>query len=206
MAFQFSSIEFKGMMYNPSKVPEGTSVLKIYPQLGAFPIFKKSPGKGIDNNKVLLYIFCMYDFKTPYRLKHSDVTKRKLEVAHDVGFVVDKDGRFDSTIEDILKGKNQVVNAKIVEYVRLHRNSKYAYLVAIESSYFNLMQEIVAGETSKLKEARNVQQELENILSDIINEDDNPITKDTVLKYMEEERLGLRPEEIAMKLANGEEI
>jgi hypothetical protein len=36
-------------------------------------------------------------------------------------------------------------------------------------------------------------------------EDDNPYLKDAVLRYMEEERLGLRPEDIALKLANNEQ-
>jgi hypothetical protein len=40
---------------------------------------------------------------------------------------------------------------------------------------------------------------------DLLNEDDNPYIRDAVLRYMEEERLQLRPEDIALKLANDEQ-
>jgi hypothetical protein len=205
MNWQFTDIEFRGMMYNPSKVPEGESVFKIFPALKAHQPFKKSPGKELDNNLVMLFIFCMYDKSTPYRGKFPDVLKRKIEIAHDVGFNIDEKGVFEDPVEDFLKGNNEVVNRKIVEFVRLHRSFKYSYLVTIEASYYNLMLDVMGGATKRIPDLRDIQEELENTMAELLTEDDNPYIRDAVLRYMEEERLQLRPEDIALKLAANEQ-
>lgn len=205
MNWQFTNIEFRGMKFNPSKVPEGESVMKIFPELKKYKAFTKSPGKELSNDLVLLYIFCMYDKSTPYRGKYTDVLKRKIEIAHDVGFVLDEKGNFEDPVEDMLKGNNEIVNRKIVEYVRIHRSFKYTYLVTIEASYYNVMLEVMDGATKRIPDLRSIQEELENTMVDLMNEDDNPYIRDAVLRYIEEERLQLRPEDIAVKLSNNEQ-
>lgn len=203
MNWQFNNIEFRGMMFNPSKVSETDSVFKIFPDLSKYKIFRASPGPEINNNLVMLFIMCMYDKATPYRGKFSDVLKRKIEIANDVGFKVDDHGEFETPIEQMLKGQNEVVNGKIVEYVRMHRNFKYTYLVTIEASYYALMLDVMSDATAKrINDLRNIQEELEATAMDLVNEDNNPHLKDTVLRYVEEIRLGLRPEDIAKALKN----
>lgn len=204
MSYQFTNMEFKSMMFNPTKVPEGGSVFKTFPELLKFKIFKKSAGEGIDNEKIMLFILCMYDKSNPYRIHYPDVLKRKLEIAHDIGFKVSETGNFEDPIEDMLKGKNKVVNAKIVEFVRIQRSHKYAYLVAIESSYYNLMADVIDGATKRISELRSIQEELEETMLQILNDDNNPFLKDAVLRYVEEERLQLKPEDIALKILNNE--
>lgn len=205
MNWQFTDIEFRGMMFNPSKVPEGESVMKIFPALKAHQPFKKSPGKELDNNLVMMFIFCMYDKSTPYRSKFPDVLKRKIEIAHDVGFKVDDKGVFEDPVEDFMKGNNEIVNRKVVEFVRIHRSFKYSYLVTIEASYYNLMLDVMGGATKRIPDLRSIQEELENTMAELLTEDDNPYIRDAVLRYMEEERLQLRPEDIALKLSAGEQ-
>lgn len=194
------------MMYNPMRIADGEDVFKVFKDLAKIRAFKLDPGEGIDNNKLMKYIFCMYDKNSPYRKKFSDVLKRKIEVAHEVGFPDIGGGIFEPPIEDMLKGRNRVVNQKIVEYVRLHRNFKYAFLVSIETSYYNLMLDIMGGATKQIGDARNIQIELEDTLMEILNQDNNPYLKDEILRYMEDERLKLRPEDIALKLQNGESV
>jgi len=207
MNFQFSTHEFRGMMFNPAKHKENNSIFSTFPKLNSYKIFKKSPGAGLDNNKLMLYIFCMYDQNTPYRRKFPDVKKRKYEIAIDVGFeFVKKMRTFTDPVQDFLIGRNRIANAKIVEFVRMHRNYKYTYLVAMEESFYKVMSEVVDGETNKMKELKGIQNDLEKTMDEILNTDDNPYVNDSLLLYIEEERLGLRPEEIALKLANGEVI
>jgi hypothetical protein len=205
MKWQFTTIEFRGMMYNPTKVPEDETVFKIFPELTKYKVFKKSPGPELDNNKVMLYIFCMYDKTTPYRGQYTDVLKRKIEIAHDVGFQMDNKGIFEEPVEDMLKGNNKIVNQKIVEFVRIQRSFKYTYLVTIEASYYNVMLEVMEGATKRIPDLKNIQEELEDTMVDILNEDSNPYLRDAVLRYVEEERLQLRPEDIAIKLSNDEQ-
>lgn len=204
MKSQFVDKEFSQMMYSPVRVIDGESLLKFYKELGKNRTFRLDPGEGINNDMIMQYILCMYDKNSPYRKKYSDVLKRKIEVAHDVGFVDIGGGIFEPPIEDMLKGRNIIVNRKIVEYVRLHRNFKYAFLVSIEASYYTIMQDIMGGATKQIGDARNIQAELEDTLMEILNQDNNPYLKDEILRYMEDERLQLRPEDIAKKIQNGE--
>lgn len=192
------------MMYNPIRVQPGEGVFKVYKDLVKHRPFKLDPGEGIDNNKLMQYIFCMYDKNSPYRKKFPDILKRKVEVSHDVEFDEVEGGIFTAPIEDLLRGRNRVVNMKIVEYVRMHRNFKYAFLVSIESSYYNIMVDIMGGATKQIGDARSIQTELEDTLIEIMNQDNNPTLRDELLRYMEDERLQLRPEDIAKKMQNGE--
>jgi hypothetical protein len=57
--------------------------------------------------------------------------------------------------------------------------------------------------TKRISELRTIQEELEETVMDLVNEDNNPYLKDTVLRYIEETRLGLRPEEIAKNIKEG---
>lgn len=201
----FHAKEFSQMMYSPMQVPEGSSVLKHFKDLGKIREFRADPGEGIDNDKVMLYVLCMYDKNSPYRRKYTDVLKRKIEVAHDTGFETIEGGNFDSPIEDFLRGRNRIVNKKIVAYVRLHRNYKFSYLVTIDESYYTLMLEILGGETKKIASAKEIQGELEETLLEILNQDTNPYLRDEILRYLEDERLALRPEDYAKKAQEAKE-
>ena len=187
------------MLFNVDKVPEGTSVLTYYKELSKIKEFKVSAGDKLDNDKVNLYVLLMYDKGSPYRKKYSDILKRKIEVVHDVGFEVNAEGVFDSPVEDFLRGRNPIVNKKIVQFVRMHRSYNYSYQISIETAYANLMLEIQSGETKGLKTLADMRDDLERNLTEMLNEDNNPHLKDEILRYLEEERLALRPEDYAKK-------
>ncbi|WP_324362415.1 hypothetical protein [Acetivibrio sp.] len=193
------------MMFPPTKVPEDGDVFKVFPELKKNKEFVKSPGPGLDNNKVMLWIMCMYDKNTPYRVKYKDVLKRKIEIAHDVGFEMENTGVFIPPVEEMLKGMNEKVNRKIVEFIRMQRSFKYAFFVGIENSYYNILLEVISGNTKRLNELKAINEELEETLINLLNDDNNPYLKDTILRYIEEERLALRPEDIALKRAKGED-
>jgi hypothetical protein len=206
MILSFHAKEYIQMRFDPTKVQGGEDILKFYKDLGKIKEFRANPGEDLDNTKVMQYVMCMYDAHSPYRTKFTDVLKRKIEVAHDCEFKTGEGGVFDSVVEDFLKGKNEIVNRKIVQYVMLHRSYKYSYQISIESAYFNLMLEVQSGVTdskslAKLAELRD---ELENNLMELLGQDNNSYVKDTMLKYLEDERLQLRPEDIARKIQNGE--
>jgi len=203
MNLSFHQKEYSQMMFDASKVPSGSDILKFYKELGKIREFRLNPGEGLDNSKVMQYVLCLYDKNSPYRRKYPDVLKRKIEVAHDCEFQIETGGNFEPLVEDFLKGKNRIVNQKAVAYVRLHRNFKFAYMVTIEESYYTLMLEILGGETKKIATAKEIQGELEETLLEILNQDNNPYLRDEILRYMEDERLQLRPEDIAKKAQEG---
>lgn len=191
------------MLYNPVRVPEGTDILSFFKELKKYRPFTLSPGETISNTMVMMYIFCMYDAKSPYRKKYPDALKRKVEIAHDIGWKVDDQGHFESPVADFLEGKNQIVNLKAVEYIRMHRSSKYALLVSMESSYYKILLDIMNGDTRAIQQARTVQADLEQMQLEIQNEDKNPFLSDSLLRYIEQERIELRPEDIAQKMREG---
>ena len=200
----FHQREYALMQYDPTKVPEGVSILKHFKELGKMKVFRDDPGPKIDNEKVMQYVMLVYDKNSPYRKKYPDVLKRKVEAAHDVEFEIIEGGVFEPPIEDMLRGRNEKVNRKIVEYVRLHRSFKYAFLVSMENAYYNLMLEILGGETKNVMKAKDLRDELEENATEILNDDNSSFIKGELLRYMEEERLSLRPEDIALKLQRGE--
>ncbi len=204
MLKSFHPKEYALLMYDPTKVPEGNSILKYFKELGKVKAFRDDPGPAIDNEKVMQWVLLVYDMHSPYRKKFPDVLKRKVEVAHDIEFKIIEGGVFEPPIEDMLRGKNEKVNWKVVEYVRLHRSFKYAFLVSMENAYYNLMHEILGGETKNIMKAKELRDELEENVSDILNDDNNAFIKDALLRYLENERLNLRPEDIALKLQKGE--
>lgn len=203
--YQFHPREFQSMMYNIEKVPEGTMVLQFFKELGKIREFKASAGEAIDNNKVNIFVLLMYDKGSPYRKKYPDPLKRKVEVAHDVEFAIDEKGDFGSPIEKILRGQNEVVNKKTVAFLRMHRSYKYSYQVSVETAYANLMLEIQNGETKGLKSMADMRDDLESNLLEILNQDNNPYLRDEILRYIEEERLSLRPEDYAKKAQEAKE-
>lgn len=205
MTGQFHPKEYAQMRFDPTRVPDGADILKFYKDLAKIKEFRLNPGDGLDNTKIMQYIMCLYDYHSPYRKKYTDILKRKLEVANDCEFKIQEDGTFESVVEDFLRGKNKVVNQKVIQYVILHRSYKFSYQISVETAFLNLMLEIQGGETdtksiTKLGELRD---ELEANLMELLNQDTNPYLKDEMLRYIEDDRLALRPEDYAKKAQEG---
>ncbi len=195
----FADNEFDKMMFNVYRVPHNRSVLKAFATLSKLPELKKRLSGGLDKNKVLRYICFMYDKNSPLRKRFPNIMKRKIESARLAGFKLDEEGIFTENVEDMLSGKNRSVNKMIIAVVRSHRNVKYSYLVSIEESFYFMMEEVVGGEMKNMGRLKEVQNEIEETVLEMMNEDDNPLIKEELFKYMEEERLNLRPEDIARK-------
>jgi hypothetical protein len=118
--------------------------------------------------------------------------------------MTEKNGLFHENIEEMLRGKNESVNKMTVAYIRLHRNFKYSYLIGLEESFYRLMLEIMRGEMDNVGKMRNLQEDLEQILLELTADDSNPHLRGELLRYVEEERLNLRPEDIA-RIANSQQ-
>jgi len=203
MESQFPLVQLDNMWINPFRVPSDSDIFIEHPILKKYKIFSKRI-KGIDQQKLMKWIMCVYDQGSPYREKYSNVSKRKTEAARDIGFQLTDGGLFEENVEGFMKGLNATVNAKVVEFVRRHRSFKFSYLTALESSYYKIMEEVESGNVVRIKELRSMQEEMESTMIEILNQDDSHIMSDTVLRYIEEERLSLRPEEVALKLSKGE--
>lgn len=206
MEGQFSKKDFERMMYNPRNIPGKKKVLHHFPELGKLPAWRRNLNT-LPKDSVLKYILCVYDKGSPFREKYNtDIVRRKLEAALEAGFVPDENGQFEEEVERMMRWENNKVNAMIIEYVRHHRSHKFAYLVAIEESFYRLVKEVAQGKTRNLGELEKIQDKLEETMLQIINLDDVKKAEEYILRYIEEERISdiLRPEAVAKKIQSHE--
>jgi len=187
-------------MYNPKILANDKSLVRKYPPLGKLPSWRMQL-TSIHKEKVFRYIIYMYDRNSPLRTKYSDLDRRRLEAAKEAGFRTEQ-GVFPEEVENMLMGKIPKINRMIVDFVRHHRSYKYSYLVANEESFYKIMQQVLNGETKQIADLDRIGKQLEETLSEMLNEDDNVAIMDAVVKYIEDERISeqLRPEAIARKM------
>ena len=195
----FADSEFDRMMFNVHRVPRQRSIVKAFSRMGKVPEFRKAMSGGIDKNKAIRYVCLMYDKNTPFRTRYPDIMKRKMEVALHAGFKLEADGIFPEKVEEMMSGKNSSVNRIMVAFVRMHRNVKYSYLISIEESFYFLMEEVARGEMKNLNRLKEIQGEIEETTMEMLNDDNNTNVKEDLFKYIEDQRLKLRPEDIARK-------
>jgi len=202
MESNFADRDFSKLMYNPRTIAADKSIVRKYPQLGKLPSWRMQI-TTMDKQKVFRYIIYMYDRNSPFRTKFNDLNKRRIEAAKEAGFRLTQ-GVFPEDVEEMLKGKMDKINRMIVDFVRHHRSYKYSYLVANEESFYRIMQQVLNGETKQIADMDRLGKQLEETLTEMLNEDNNPIIQDAVLRYIEEERVSekFRPEAIAEKSRN----
>jgi len=192
----FAESEFKDMMFDVSVVQPPKHVITAYPRLRKIKEFKTKFTR-LSKDKVIRYIMLLYDKNTPFRIKFNDVLIRKIEAAKGAGWEIVDQGLFDEDVEKLLRGENKQVNRMIVAFVRLHRNFKYSYLIALEETFYRFLLETIQGEAKNLGQMKSTQKELEEEVTELLNQDKNPYVKEELLRYVEESRLNLRPEDIA---------
>ena len=193
----FADSEFSRMMFNVNQVPHNRSIPNAFPALKKVQEFRRNPHLRLEKNRVLRYIILMYDKNSPFRKRFPDISRRKIEAAKYAGYKLEEGGLFPEHVEDMLMGRIENANKMLVAYVRLHRNIKFSYLVSMEESFYHLMEQVTGGDMKNLAQIRSIKEEIEETLADILSEDNTPLIKESVLKYVEDRRLNLRPEDIA---------
>lgn len=199
----FVDSDFNKLTIKVRTIPKERSLLRAFPELGKHSEFRVQL-KNINKDKVIRYIVYMYDRNTPFRRKFPDILKRKVEAAREAGFKVNQEGFFDEEVETFLRCKNDKVNDMTVAYARIHRNFKYSFFITMEESFYGLMRSVIGGELKDISEMKKVQKELDETMDEFLNDDDNPFLIERFLRYIEKERLSLRPEDIARKIKNHE--
>lgn len=192
----FAENEFKNMMFDVSVVQPPKHVITSYPRLRKIKEFKTKFTK-LSKDKVIRYIMLLYDKNSPFRIKFNDVLIRKVEVAKGAGWEIEDHGLFNDEVERLLRGENKHVNRMIIAFVRLHRNFKYSYLIALEETFYRFLLETITGEIKNMAQMKSTQGELEELITELLNQDKNPYIREELLRYVEEARLNLRPEDIA---------
>lgn len=208
MELEFQASDFTRLMFRIDEMPDKVDPYEYFPKLKKWQEFAPQKGKKgmslVFKNRVFKYIVLMYDKESPFRVKISDTMKRKLEVAKYVKLITTFD-LIDPEVKEILRSENRHVNAMIIAYVRMHRNSQYALVVGLENMFYDGLFLIQNGETPK-KQITSTQRELEDAVTELLNQDNDKSSelRKELFTYIEEERLNdLRPEGIAEIFASG---
>lgn len=160
----------------------------------------------VDVVKFLRFIPMAYDKNSPLRLHFTESTRLKIKAADLAGFVRQDDGRFLSNVENVLNGGNEIANRMIIRYVVQHKNSLYTRFVMYQELYENEMNKLRSGEkgAAKISEFDTLGDKLDEIRQELFSQDNNIKLQNDFHQFYFEDKLLLRPEDIAEKLRKGE--
>lgn len=198
MQSSFIERDFNKLIVNVRSVPKERSLLRAFPELAKHREFKVQFEK-LNKDNVIRYVVYMYDRNTPFRRKFPDILKRKIEAAKEAGFKISEGGMFEEEVETLLRGKDNKVNDMVCAYARIHKNFKYSFFITMEEIFYSLMRSIVDGDLKNIAELKKTQLELDETMNELLTDDKNPFLIERFLRYIEKERLALRPEDIARK-------
>ena len=160
---------------------------------------------GVSKKQVVQYIILMYDKgNDDVRAEYPYYPQRKLEVARAVG-LVPKKGKAPAKLENILIGKNQDVNRMIVRYLTLFNDPDLIMLASYYAMYLQLNVESYSPDFDKntIANIANVNKAIKELTENVFGGKDETELRQELYKSIEEESLGIRPEEIAEALKQG---
>lgn len=186
------------MLFNVDLLRREETVFERWPELNKIPEFTEGV-VGFDTTEVLKYIFLVYDRNSPVVINNKEnLIKRKYESAVISGFEL-KDGRFKKSIEEVIKCKNESVNRMIFAYVRLFGDDDVAYLTGLKDALYSILPDISAGEIKDISKVKELKKEIDLVTDKILVRDNTNSLYLDLYKYIEREKLGLRPEDYALK-------
>ena len=174
--------------------------------LGKLSRHKEFQVKVGSKRKIAQYIILMYDKNNDeIRAEYPFYPQRKMEVAKCVGLV--EGNKASKAVEDILIGKNEDVNAMIVRYLTLFNDPDLLILSAYYEIYINLNKSAYRGEVDKntIANLETVNKAIKDLTDGLFGGKDETELRKELYKSIEEQSLGIRPEEIAEALQSGKE-
>lgn len=117
-----------------------------------------------------------------------------------------------SPFKDVMTGKSVLVNRMIVLYLRRFRNHEYAYLVAMEEAYFRNMEKIMFSDNTSTEDKNSliliesIKSKIDSAYQDVFLHKPDSAHVEEVFMVIEEEKMGISPEDIARRLTSGEYI
>jgi hypothetical protein len=179
-------------------------------------VLKKAKILPLSHEKILDWICFVYHPNTPMKIYNSRM-KMKMESALIAKFSRDENGEFKKIYEDVLLGKNEIVNLMIVEYLKMFNNSDYLQLVLYKDMFEEEIKQMsnmrgeeggTGNDRKKMRDAIDksidVQKKLKGVIKELessfLNKEDNRDILASLYQEMELSKLGISPEEIAAAL------
>ena len=193
---EFSKINYSKFLFDPS---DSDLLVKLSRH-------KEFAAKVPNKRKVVQYIILMYDKNNEeIRAEYPFYPQRKMEGARCVGLVEGK--KATKAVEDILIGKSKEVNDMIIRYLVLFDDPDLVMLAAYQEIFTNLNKASFAGETSKeiIASIEKLNDSIKEVTERIFGGKDETELRQELYKSIEEQSLGIRPEEVAEALQSGKD-
>lgn len=206
MELDFDSLSWSSMMVDSYNIKPKQDLRKLFPGVFNFKEYYEELN-DIDVTKFLRFIPMCYDKNSPLRQHFTEINRLKIKAADLAGFIRQEDGKFLSNVEEVLAGSNEIANRMIIRYVIQHKNSLYTRFVMYQELYENEMQKLRSGDkgVSKISEFDALGDKLDDIRQELFSQDNNQKLFQDFTQFYFEDKLLLRPEDIAEKLRKGEQ-
>ena len=195
---RLDKLDTSKFLYDP-KDPDSFLKLRKYKE------FKKAV-KGIPIDRVIPYIILVYDpASQELAQEYVELPQRKMKVASMVEMTPLK--RVTPELEDMLIGKNKVVNAMIIKYLHLFNDPNILMLSAFKEIYSSLSKAALEGEYGKplIQSIQTVNESIKSLTDNILRGKEETELRADLYRSIEGRALGVRVEDIAEKLMRGED-
>jgi hypothetical protein len=204
MSIDWKSLDYSKMICNPMVVPDKKSPEDHYEIFKRYREFIQDT-PGINRNKLFRYIPLVYDKHSPLREHIDDIRKLKGKAAELAGFRRTND-RYSEQIEILIACKNSTVNSMIIRYVTLHKNKLYHRYVVLNEMYDNMSIRLLESQASKaeIEAFGSLGDQIDEITQELLSKDVD--LQESFEEYYLENQLRMRPEDVAERILEGEDI
>jgi hypothetical protein len=214
---------YNKLTYNVAILPPSEKVLDKWPELKNIESFAKqstsiedpndtkkkiilTPYGGLDPDKVLRYIFCLYDRETPIIRELPNLFSQKVEAATLAGFEKVNDA-WPTKVSQLFSCKFKDVNQAILEFSRMQRSAEWQMYVVLTMKHYQDQEAIVNRDekAAKSSELLSDAAEIDKLRLKLINFDTSDALRESIEEY-NMEIFNLRVEQIGQKIANGDPV
>lgn len=191
-------LDFSKLKYKVHELEEGVDPLSVYDDLKKYPEFYEAI--SLPRKKVLRYIIYFYDKGSP--LRDEEVYRGKIIAATLAGFETGNEGKFADTVEQMMLCRDFKINAMVIRFISMPGmfDVKWQKYIVLQQVYFRQSKDLYSGDEDDIKKFAATEKELNLTQSDLLNRDSADELLARLQKYYLEEKVELRPEDIAAKL------
>jgi hypothetical protein len=214
---------YNKLQYNVHALSDDIKVLDQWPELKQIEIFTRVPLKiadpkdkdktitvvpygGLDPDKVLRYIFLMYDRNSPIVRNISNLINQKSESARISGFRKEGD-LWPTKVLQLFNCAFEDVNLAILSFSRMQKSTEWQLYVVLTTKHYQDQQAIMNREDKapSTKDMLSDAGEIDQLRLSLLNDDTNENLAEAVEDY-NLEQFSLRVEEIGVKISNGDAV
>jgi hypothetical protein len=201
----YSELDYSKMICNPMAVPPKKSPEDHYDIFQQYREFT-TPTFDLDRSKLFRYIPLVYDKNSPLHVVIDDIKKLKGKAAELAGFKK-IDGKYLESVEKLLTGQHKEANYMIIRYVVLHK-SKQWHRFCILNEVFEHTSERLLRDPSKsdLQNFESLSEQIDTVKQDLLSKDNSSKLEEDMYSYYFDDKLKLKPEDIALNRKEGKDI